>query len=84
MHKVKCTYCGRVYDITRVHVTARYADCSMYTTPCCGREVDDRRWVSKPAYKEIQPDIYVHSWESDGQVFTRLPCGGIRVDKRRR
>jgi hypothetical protein len=40
---VRCLRChGGVYDLAEVTVTARYTDCSMWKTPCCGAEVDDR------------------------------------------
>ena len=39
---VRCTYCNRTYDLGAVEVTARYEDCSVWVTPCCGRTVDDR------------------------------------------
>lgn len=47
---VRCTHCGTVYDVGTVTVTARYYDCSIWKSPCCGREVDDRDvgWKSRP------------------------------------
>lgn len=47
---IKCGICGQVYDGGKVTVTARYADCSVWTSPCCGQQVDDRQkgWVSRP------------------------------------
>jgi hypothetical protein len=38
---VQCT-CSKIYDLGKVEVTARYADCSMWKAPCCGRPADDR------------------------------------------
>lgn len=38
---VRCR-CGCVYDLGTVEVTARYADCSVWRAPCCGRTADDR------------------------------------------
>lgn len=49
---VRCTRCGQVYDMAAVTVTARYADCSVWTSPCCKRSVDDRGPGWKP-----HPDI---------------------------
>jgi hypothetical protein len=52
---VRCT-CGKVYDLGKVEVTARYADCSMWKTPCCGRTSDDRGetgWKSTQDYMVI-------------------------------
>ena len=52
---VECTFCGRVYDLGTVTVTARYADCSVWTTPCCNRAgVDDRMFVSRPAIRHLR------------------------------
>lgn len=36
MVPARCTHCREVYDVTKVEVTARYTDCSMWTAPCCG------------------------------------------------
>lgn len=47
-HDVICNYCRSTYELGRVTTTARYADCTMFITPCCGREVDDRSWKSFP------------------------------------
>lgn len=49
---VRCTRCGHVYDMAAATVTARYADCSVWTSPCCKRSVDDRGPGLKP-----HPDI---------------------------
>jgi hypothetical protein len=54
---VRCTWCRGVYDVGAVEVTARYADCSMWKAPCCGRTVDDRGdtgWKSRKDYERIQ------------------------------
>lgn len=40
--------CGEVYDTAKVTVTARYADCSMWRSPCCGALADDRTWTHQP------------------------------------
>jgi hypothetical protein len=57
MHQpVRCTWCGGVYDLGKVKVTARYADCSMWKAPCCGNTVDDRGetgWKSRKDYERI-------------------------------
>lgn len=52
---VRCV-CGRIYDMGKVEVTARYADCSMWKAPCCGRTADDRYgtgWSSVKHYDVI-------------------------------
>lgn len=43
--------CGKVYDIGRVEVTARYADCDMWNCPGCGAQSDNRPWVDQPYVK---------------------------------
>lgn len=47
--------CGSIYDQGTVTVTARYSDCSVWKTPCCKRECDDRPpgWKSGPSYQRI-------------------------------
>jgi hypothetical protein len=52
---VRCAYCGCVYDLGRVEVTARYADCSMWKAPCCGRIVDDRGETGWKSTKDYYP-----------------------------
>lgn len=54
---VRCTHCLGIYDLGAVEVTARYMDCSMFTAPCCKREVDTRMWKSLPDYREIQKKV---------------------------
>ena len=48
---VRCCRCGGIYDLGKVVVTARYADCSMWSAPCCGATVDDR---GETGWKTIQ------------------------------
>lgn len=53
---VRCTHCGGVYDVGKVEVTARYVDCSMWKSPCCGLLVDDRGdtgWKLRKDYDRI-------------------------------
>lgn len=63
---VRCTRCGAVYDLGHVTVTHRYADCSMWRTPCCDREVDDRMWVSSPSIIRIDPSTLRRGADSTG------------------
>jgi hypothetical protein len=59
MFPVRCTWCGGVYDLAKVEVTARYADCSMWKAPCCGAQVDDRGETgrkSREDYVRLGPD----------------------------
>lgn len=49
---VQCLKCGEVYDLGHVTVTSRYADCSVWETPCCGKVADDRLFKSLP---DIRP-----------------------------
>jgi hypothetical protein len=50
---VVCNHCRTIYDLTKVKVTARFADASCFITPCCGRYVDDREFVSSPAFRRL-------------------------------
>ena len=55
---VRCTRCGGVYDLGTVTVTARYTDCSMWRSPCCGLLVDDRGetgWKPRGDYVRLRP-----------------------------
>lgn len=52
---VECRFCGAVYDTGSVTVTARYQDCSVWQTPCCDRQADDRTWTGFPAIRRIDP-----------------------------
>jgi hypothetical protein len=40
---VRCRHCRHVYDLGKVEVTARYADCSMWRCPGCKILADDRK-----------------------------------------
>jgi len=50
---VRCNRCGAVYDLTEAKVVHRYSDCTIFVTPCCGRQVDDRTWVGDPAITRL-------------------------------
>jgi hypothetical protein len=58
MHQpVRCRHCGGVYDLGTVEVIQRYADCSVWITPCCNNTHDDRReWGSdrRRCYEELR------------------------------
>lgn len=52
----RCAHCGKIYDLGKVTVTARYLDCSMWKAPCCGTPVDDRGetgWNSRKDYERL-------------------------------
>lgn len=51
---VQCNRCGKVYDLTNTEVIHRYGDCTVFKTPCCGLQVDDRSWVSLPAFTRLR------------------------------
>ena len=54
MYPVRCMHCHGVYSLAHVHVTGRYTDCSVWTSPCCGVSgIDDRPWVRDRQYREI-------------------------------
>jgi hypothetical protein len=56
---VCCMHCGKVYDLAATETVARYADATVFTTPCCGRLADDRTWKSLPDFQKIAPDASV-------------------------
>lgn len=55
MSPVRCAYCSRIYDLASVTVTARYTDCSMWKSPCCGITVDDRGETGWKSHKDYYP-----------------------------
>lgn len=58
MIPVRCMHCRKVYDLTHVHVTARYMDCSVWTSPCCGHTgIDDRPWVRDRHYRKVSREV---------------------------
>lgn len=56
---VICNGCGKIYDLAAGKVVHRYTDCTQYTTPCCGKQADDRRWKSMPDFKNFDPAGFV-------------------------
>ena len=50
---VRCNRCGQVYDLTKGKPVARYSDCTVFITPCCKLQVDDRNWVGSPAITRL-------------------------------
>lgn len=81
MFPVRCTHCrDGVYDLGKVEVTARYADCSMWKSPCCNRLVDDRGdtgWKSRKDYVKLsQAELDAHRRGGvDGYRMPRSPWG---------
>ena len=60
---VRCAHCGGIYDLAKVEVTARYTDCSMWKSPCCGLLVDDRGdtgWKSRKDYEHLPSSPLAH------------------------
>ena len=51
---VRCTHCHKVYDLCNGKEVHRYADCTVFIAPCCGRTVDDRSWKSLPDFRRLQ------------------------------
>ena len=72
---VRCTHCGQTYDLTTVKVTARFDDCTCFDTPCCGKNVDDRTWVSLPAITRVTDERrrVWEEYEASGEL--RFPRG---------
>jgi hypothetical protein len=59
MIPVRCLRCNNgIYDLTKVEVTERYTDCSVWMTPCCNVSVDDRTWPGRAAYVRLDHDGY--------------------------
>lgn len=50
---VRCNRCGKVYDLTCGKVVHQYSDCTVFITPCCNIQVDDRTWTSSPAITKL-------------------------------
>lgn len=63
--KVRCTHCNGIYNLGGVETVARYADCTMFIAPCCGRTVDDRRWKSLPDIERVRKPII----EANGEIY---------------
>ena len=68
---VRCTYCGKVYDLADVETIARYADATVFRSPCCKRQVDDREWKSLPDFRRM-PDVGEVSVRGFDRFFRRL------------
>lgn len=52
----RCTWCQHVYDLGKVEVLQRYADCSVWKCPGCQVLVDDRGetgWKSRADYVRL-------------------------------
>lgn len=67
---VRCLRCYRgVYDLGTITVTARYLDCSVWRTPCCGVEVDSRGasggWGTRADYEHVQVDCRTFRYEEE-------------------
>lgn len=63
---VRCLHCGAIYDLQAVTVVARYADCSMFKTPCCGTSADDRTWKSMPDFEKLERNGHLPRFTNDG------------------
>lgn len=50
---VRCSFCRRIYDLSNGEVVQRYADCTVFKTPCCGRTADDRTWKPRPDFIRV-------------------------------
>lgn len=76
---VRCNRCYRgVYDLGKVEVTARYADCSVWKTPCCGQVVDDRGetgWTLRSDYERIDKSAATPGWDHYNEFGLRMRRG---------
>lgn len=57
MQRVQCSFCHSEYDLGKVEVIARYTDCTVFKTPCCGVEADDRPKM-RPDYTIVKERSY--------------------------
>lgn len=74
--RVVCAHCGSIYDLMKVTTVARYADCTVFTTPCCGREADDRRWKPRPDFERLQDPVAYFGQDYEVR-YTTDPSGRI-------
>lgn len=72
MYPVECNHCRRIYDLTKAEKTARYADCDVFTTPCCRRTADTRPWKGLADYTKLERGrAVVASWDVRGNRVNR-------------
>jgi hypothetical protein len=71
---VRCL-CGQTYDLMKVTVIARYADCDVWKAPCCGRTADNRKGKSLPDYRPVE-DEYARRFK----LLYDSPFGTVRFD----
>lgn len=57
MNPVCCNFCGQKYDLGLVKVIARYADATVFKTPCCRRTADDREWKQLPDFTRVSGQL---------------------------
>jgi len=72
---VQCAHCPHVYDLTTIKVIQRYADATVFESPCCMRHVDDRPWKGTPDFRRLDRDAVV---DQDGKSVTRMTVAGQR------
>jgi hypothetical protein len=53
---VRCSFCGAHYDMKDIKIIARHADATVFRTPCCDHEADDRTWKGHNDYEVIEAD----------------------------
>lgn len=63
-YPVMCRHCRSVYDVADAEKIARYADCDVFTTPCCRRQADTRPWKSLPDYIRLPRGRSVSEWDA--------------------
>lgn len=49
----RCMHCRKIFDLAKVKTIGRYADCTVFRTPCCNVQADDRTWVSSPDIQKL-------------------------------
>jgi hypothetical protein len=74
---VECGHCGVIYDLGDGEPIARYADCDVFTTPCCGRQVDSRQWKTIPDYTPVSSGD-LRALVQDGEAVRVFKDGRIK------
>ncbi len=63
MVPVRCCHCGQVYDLCDIkseNIIHRYSDSTLYKSPCCKKQVDDREWKSSPDIEKLDKRDFVY------------------------
>ena len=53
---VRCGFCGAKYDMKEIKIIAHHVDTTVFLTPCCGHEADDRTAKGHRDYEVLEAD----------------------------